>query len=174
MIQSASFQHRLPTELPAVHQSEKRERIEEVISSLKNEMDLNRTSSEENLQDRVTDCSKRAKMEQEHSSDTDESILSATSPDDRSRFDLYFGNPATNTLFFVYGTPAHNEAKVAKFEEDLRRKKEADIAYHEGLEKLDEWVEDFEGAGENFKVAERLGHPAAKLGGLFIETFLNQ
>ena len=117
MILSSIFPHRLTAELPAVHQGEKRERIEEVISYWKSGLDFNRTSSEDNLQDLLKDSSKKAKMGDGQSSDTYEFILSDTTRDDRSRFDLYFGNPASNCIFFVYGTAEHNETQI----ENLKR-----------------------------------------------------
>lgn len=172
MIQSATLQPGYrPAEQGMKNKGEKRERLEEIISSWKNEVSLTQTSSEDNLHNRIADLSKRAKTgDAEQTSETEE-FLDDGSRDDRKRFNLYFGNPASNALFFVYGTAEHNEAKIAEFEEDMRRRKEADIAYHEGLEKLDEWIEDFEGAGKNFRVAEEYGHPAAKLGRLFIEAY---
>ena len=67
----------------------------------------------------------------------------------------------TAGIFFVYGTSEHYEAKVAEFEQQMRQKKEADNAYHEGLECLDPWIEDFERAFEYFEFAAGWGHPGA-------------
>lgn len=159
----------------------KRERVEKVIADLlqsRKEDSSSASDLEGSLQNRVNDHSKKAKsdandtskeeiVEQDTSSCDSESMdLSSTSltewisSPERYKFDLY-GKSDRGGFFFVYGTSEHNEAKVAEFEQQMRQKKEADEAYHEGLECLDSWIEDFERAFERLEFAAQRGHPGA-------------